>query len=90
METIMLKKFASSLLAAALLVAVGACEADREGAQQMDPAPNPAIEAAPAMPTPPVGVPMPGTPEAAEQARQEGDTLRQDTLRRDTVPRRVP
>lgn len=84
----MLKRFASSLLAAALLVGVGACEADRDAAEQIDPAPNPTIEAAPATPTPPVGVPVPGTPEAAEQARQEGDTLRQDTLGRDTLPRR--
>ncbi len=85
----MLKNTAISLLSAVLLVvAVGACEADRDAAEDIDPAPNPTIEAAPAMPTPPVGVPMPGTPEAAEQARQEADTLRQDTLMRDTLPRR--
>ncbi len=89
----MLKKSAFSLLTAALLVAVGACEADRDAAEEIDPAPNPAIEAAPATPTPPMGVPRVGTEDAAARARMEGDTLPpEDTVNLDTAPRlpRVP
>ncbi len=71
-----------SFLAAALVLSVGACRADEEAAQQMDPSPHPTIEQAPATPTPPVGVPPVGTPGAVE--RLDPDTLPRDTMVIDT------
>lgn len=86
----MWKNLANPLLAAALLIALGACRADRDAADQIDPSPNPTIEQAPAMPTPPVGVPAVGTQEAVD--RMDPDTLPQQQFDADTMPQmpRVP
>lgn len=73
------------LVPAALAIGLGACRADREAGNprediQVDMRPDPRIQQAPAMPTPPVGVPI----------GLEPDTTRGDTVRLDTIGQPQP
>jgi hypothetical protein len=63
----------STLIATALLLALGACRADREAAEPIDIRPDPRIEQAPAYPTPPGEVPMGLQPDTTPMG--PGDTI---------------
>lgn len=68
------------LVPAALATGLGACRADREAGNpredvQVDMSPDPRIEQAPAVPTPPRGVPT-----GLEPDTTPGDTVRLDTI----------
>jgi hypothetical protein len=74
-----------ALLAAAL---IAGCRADREAAEGVRFDASEELRQAPGYPIEPRGVPVPGTPEAAEQARR--DTRPDQPLDPDTVPQFDP